>query len=74
MKGRMQKISTRSDSRPPKKRPEAENYEGVQTYVSVRQARRLPPTSFRFGLATDTIVFGCALPAIGRAKDLHLLD
>ena len=35
MKGRMQKISTQSDSRPPKNRPEAENYEGVQTYMCV---------------------------------------
>lgn len=31
----MQKISTQSDSRPPKNRPEAENYEGVQTYMCV---------------------------------------
>ena len=35
MKGRMQKISTQSDSRPPKNRPEAESYEGVQTYMRV---------------------------------------
>lgn len=35
MKGRMQKISTRSDSRPPKNRPEAERYEVVQTYMRV---------------------------------------
>lgn len=35
MKGRMQKISTQSDSRPPKDRPEAESYEGVQTYMRV---------------------------------------
>ena len=32
--------------------------------VSVRQARCLPPTSFRFRLATDTLAFGCTLPAI----------
>lgn len=32
----MQKISTQSDSRPPKNRPEAESYEGgVQTYMRV---------------------------------------
>lgn len=31
----MQKISTQSDSRPPKNRPEAERYEGVQTYMDV---------------------------------------
>lgn len=35
MKGRMQKISTQSDSRPQKDRPEAESYEGVQTYLRV---------------------------------------
>ena len=35
MKGRMQKIPTQSDSRPPKDRPEAESYEGVQTYMDV---------------------------------------
>lgn len=31
----MQKISTQSDSRPQKDRPEAESYEGVQTYMRV---------------------------------------
>ena len=35
MKGRMQKISTQSDSRPPNNRPEAESYEGVQTFMRV---------------------------------------
>ena len=35
MKGRMQKISTQSDSRPQKDRPEAEGYAGVQTYMRV---------------------------------------
>lgn len=35
MKGRMQKISTQSDSRPQKDRPEVESYEGVQTYMRV---------------------------------------
>lgn len=35
MKGRMQKIPTQSDSRPPKNRPEAESYEGVQTFMRV---------------------------------------
>lgn len=37
MKGRMQKIPTQSDSRPPKDRPEAESYEGVQTYMDVEE-------------------------------------
>ena len=35
MKGRMQKISTKSDSCPRKDRPEAERYEGVQTFMRV---------------------------------------
>ena len=35
MKGRMQKISTRSDSCPQTSRPEAEGYEGVQTFMRV---------------------------------------
>lgn len=35
MKGRMQKISTQNDSRPPKNRPEAESHEGVQTFMRV---------------------------------------
>lgn len=35
MKGRMQKISTQSDSRPRKDRPEAESNEGVQTFMRV---------------------------------------
>lgn len=35
MKGRMQKISTRSDNRLPKDRPEAESHEGVQTFMRV---------------------------------------
>ena len=35
MKGRMQKISSQDDNRPPKNRPEAEGYEGVQTYMRV---------------------------------------
>ena len=35
MKGRMQKISTRSDSCPQTSRPEAEGYSGVQTFMRV---------------------------------------
>ena len=35
MKGRMQKISTQSDSRSQKNRPEADGYEGVQTFMRV---------------------------------------
>ena len=32
--------------------------------VSVRQARCLPPASFRFHLATDTLAIGYVIPAI----------
>ena len=32
--------------------------------VSVRQTRCLPPASFRFQLAMDTLAFGCMIPAI----------
>ncbi|EFI38303.1 hypothetical protein HMPREF9010_04704 [Bacteroides sp. 3_1_23] len=32
--------------------------------VSVRQTRYLPPASFRFQLARDTIAIGCMIPAI----------
>ena len=32
--------------------------------VSVRQARLLPPASFRFHLAMDTLAFGYMLPVI----------
>jgi group II intron reverse transcriptase/maturase len=35
MKGRMQKISTKSDSRPRKNRSETEDYEGAQTFMRV---------------------------------------
>lgn len=35
MKGRMQKISTQSDSHPQKDRPEADGYVGAQTYMRV---------------------------------------
>ena len=32
--------------------------------VSVRQTRCLPPASFRFQLAMDTLAIGCMIPAI----------
>ena len=35
MRGRMQKISTRSDSHSQKNRPEADGYEGAQTFMRV---------------------------------------
>jgi len=34
----------------------------------------LPPASFRFRLAADTLALGCALPAAGRARDFHPLE
>ena len=43
-------------------------------YLIVRQAKGLPPASFRFHLAMDTFAFGYALPATGRAWDFHPLD
>ena len=42
--------------------------------VPVRQASGLPPTSFRFRLATDTLVFGYALGATSCARDFHPLE
>jgi len=42
--------------------------------VPVRQARGLPPSSFRFRVATDTLGLSYALPATGRARDFHPLD
>ena len=41
--------------------------------VRVPQAEGLPPASFGFRLATDTLAIGCALPAAGRARDFHPL-
>ena len=38
--------------------------------ISVRQTRCLPPTSFRFYLTIDTLVFGCNLPTIRAAWGL----
>ena len=42
--------------------------------VPVRQARGLPPASFRLRLAVDVLALGCALPAAGRARDFHPLE
>ena len=42
--------------------------------VSVRQARCLPPASFRFHLTMDTLALGYTFPAIGRVTDLHRLE
>ena len=42
--------------------------------IPVRRARALPPPSFRFRLATDTLGFGYDLPAAGRSRDFHPLE
>ena len=34
----------------------------------------LPPPSFRFRSTTDTLGFGCDLPAAGRSRDFHPLE
>ena len=41
--------------------------------ISVRQARVLPPASFRFPVAGDTLAFGYILPTAGWIRDLHPL-
>ena len=42
--------------------------------VPVRQAGGLPPTSFRFRLATNTLVFGYVFPATGQTPIFHRLE
>ena len=42
--------------------------------VPVRQARGLPPASFRFHLTVDTLAFGCIFPAAGQIPDFHRLE
>ena len=42
--------------------------------ISVRRARVLPPPSFRFRFTTDTLGFGCDLPAAGWSWDFHPLE
>ncbi len=42
--------------------------------VPVRKVRGLPPASFRFRLATDTLAFGYALGATPCARDFHPLE
>ena len=46
----------------------------VPNRVPARQVIGLPPTSFRFRLATNTLVFGYALGATSCARDFHPLD
>ena len=42
--------------------------------VSVRQARVLPPSFFRFRLTTDTLDLGYILPTAGRIRVFHPLE
>ena len=42
--------------------------------VPVHQARGLPPTSFRFRLTTNTLVFGYVFPATGQTPVFHRLE
>ena len=42
--------------------------------IPVRRIRVLPPPSFRFRLATDTLGFGYDLPTAGRSRDFHPLE
>ena len=42
--------------------------------ISVRQARVLPPSFFRFRLTTDTLDLGYILPTAGRIRDFHPLE
>ena len=42
--------------------------------VPVRKVSGLPPASFRFCLATDTLAFGYALGATSCARDFHPLE
>ena len=42
--------------------------------ISVRQARVLPLSFFRFCLTTDTLDLGCILPTAGRIRDFHPLE
>ena len=47
---------------------------GALYMVSVRQARVLPPSFFRFRLTTDTLDLGYILPTAGRIRDFHPLE
>ena len=47
---------------------------GAFYMVSVRQAKVLPPSFFRFRLTTDTLDLGYILPAAGWIRDFHPLE
>ena len=40
--------------------------------ISVRRASVLPPASFRFHLAMDTLAVRLTVPPVGPVEDLHL--
>jgi hypothetical protein len=42
--------------------------------IPVRRVRVLPPPSFRFRLAADTLGLGYDLPTAGRSRDFHPLE
>ena len=42
--------------------------------ISVRQARVLPPASFRLLVTEDALAFGYILPTAGQIRDLHPLE
>ncbi len=42
--------------------------------ISVRQTRGLPPPSFRFHFAVNTLGLGYDLPTTGRSPDFHRLE
>ena len=42
--------------------------------ISVRQARDLPPASFRFPVARDTLALGYTFPTAGQVRDFHPLE
>ena len=47
---------------------------GALYMISVRQARVLPPSFFRFCLTADTLDLGYILPTAGRIRDFHPLE
>ena len=47
---------------------------GALYMISVRQARVLPPSFFRFRLTADTLDLGYILPTAGRIRDFHPLE
>ena len=42
--------------------------------IPIRQAKVLPPTSFRFPVTRNTLAFGYILPTAGLIRSLHPLE